>query len=314
MEGTLQDKKIVLNKGGIASKKVQKERQAYLMIAPQLIGFFVFTIYPIFWVFRYAFYDYDGIYARFIGIENFIRAFTRDPSFWMSILNTIIIAYGKLIIELPLALIVALILSSNAIKVKKIFSLGFYLPRVTGTAVNCLIFSFMFATVNGTVNNGLLNLGLISAPHNWFGDKWSAMSVIILQSLWTGLAANVLYFMAGVSNISEDVIEAAKIDGATKIQTFFRVTLPMLAPVVRVVLMLAMVNGMKIMNEVLLLTNGGPANSTNVVMLQIYKMFFNSDGSPQYGYASALGVITTFVIGILTFIYLKISKKADSVY
>lgn len=314
MEGTLQDKKIVLNKGGIASKKVQKERQAYLMIAPQLIGFFVFTIYPIFWVFRYAFYDYDGIYARFIGIENFIRAFTRDPSFWMSILNTIIIAYGKLIIELPLALIVALILSSNAIKVKKIFSLGFYLPRVTGTAVNCLIFSFMFATVNGTVNNGLLNLGLISAPHNWFGDKWSAMSVIILQSLWSGLAANVLYFMAGVSNISEDVIEAAKIDGATKIQTFFRVTLPMLAPVVRVVLMLAMVNGMKIMNEVLLLTNGGPANSTNVVMLQIYKMFFNSDGSPQYGYASALGVITTFVIGILTFIYLKISKKADSVY
>lgn len=314
MEGTLQDKKIVLNKGGIASKKVQKERQAYLMIAPQLIGFFVFTIYPIFWVFRYAFYDYDGIYARFIGIENFIRAFTRDPSFWMSILNTIIIAYGKLIIELPLALIVALILSSNAIKVKKIFSLGFYLPRVTGTAVNCLIFSFMFATVNGTVNNGLLNLGLISVPHNWFGDKWSAMSVIILQSLWSGLAANVLYFMAGVSNISEDVIEAAKIDGATKIQTFFRVTLPMLAPVVRVVLMLAMVSGMKIMNEVLLLTNGGPANSTNVVMLQIYKMFFNSDGSPQYGYASALGVITTFVIGILTFIYLKISKKADSVY
>lgn len=314
MEGTLQDKKIVLNKGGIASKKVQKERQAYLMIAPQLVGFFVFTIYPIFWVFRYAFYDYDGIYARFIGIENFIRAFTRDPSFWMSILNTIIIAYGKLIIELPLALIVALILSSNAIKGKKIFSLGFYLPRITGTAVNCLIFSFMFATVNGTVNSGLLNLGLISAPHNWFGDKWSAMSVIILQSLWSGLVANVLYFMAGVSNISEDVIEAAKIDGATKIQTFFRVTLPMLAPVVRVVLMLAMVNGMKIMNEVLLLTNGGPANSTNVVMLQIYKMFFNPDSSPQYGYASALGVITTFVIGILTFIYLKISKKADSVY
>ena len=295
---------------GMPASKRSKERQAYLMIAPQLIGFFVFSIYPILWVFRYSFFEYDGITEAFVGFDNFLRVF-RDVAFWKSIVNTFIIAYGKLIIELPLALVAALLISSKAVKAKKLFAVGYYLPCVTGTAVNCLIFSFLFATVNGIVNDLLMKMGMISAPINWFGAKWSAMFVIITESLWAGFAANVLYFTAGVQNISEDVLEAAEIDGANKIQTFFHVTLPMLAPVIRIVLMLAMINGVKIMNEVLLLTNGGPANETNVVMLHIYKMFFDTSGIRQYGYASALGVVTSIILGLMTFVYLAISKKTE---
>lgn len=298
---------------GIQNQKKSIEKQSYFLIAPQIIGFLVFSLYPIIWVFGYAFYDYDGYNARFIGLENFIRAFTRDPGFWKSIVNTFIIAYGKLIIELPLALIIALLLSSGAIKAKKLFSVGYYMPMVTGTATNCLIFSFLFATFNGLINNGLMKIGAIVAPIEWFSQKWTAMFVIMLESLWAGFAANVLYFMAGVQNVPEDVLEAADIDGAGRLTRLFKVTLPMLAPVIRVVLMLAMVNGIKIMNEVLLLTNGGPADSTNVVMLHIYKMYFANDGKPQLGYASALSVITTVILGVLTFVYLRISNKADSV-
>ena len=291
-----------------------KERQAYMMIAPQLLGFLVFSIYPILWVFRYAFYEYDGITAHFCGIYNFVRAFTNDLTFWKSILNTIFIAYGKLIIEIPLALITALLLSNKLIKVKKVFSVIYYLPKVTGTAVNALIFSFLFATFNGTINNWLISMKIISAPVAWFSHTWSAMLVVIVQSIWTGFAANVLYFMAGVQNISDDVLEAREIDGSNRFQQFFYIIVPILAPTIRVFLMLAMVNGMKIMNDVMLLTNGGPAGGTNVVMLHIYKMYFEPVGSPQYGYASALGVITTFIIGILTFAYLRISRKADTIY
>ncbi len=298
---------------GIQNQKKSIEKQSYFLIAPQIIGFLVFSLYPIIWVFGYAFYDYDGYNARFVGLENFIRAFTRDPGFWKSIVNTFIIAYGKLIIELPLALIIALLLSSGAIKAKKLFSVGYYMPMVTGTATNCLIFSFLFATFNGLINNGLMKIGAIVAPIEWFSQKWTAMFVIMLESLWAGFAANVLYFMAGVQNVPEDVLEAADIDGAGRLTRLFKVTLPMLAPVIRVVLMLAMVNGIKIMNEVLLLTNGGPADSTNVVMLHIYKMYFANDGKPQLGYASALSVITTVILGVLTFVYLRISNKADSV-
>lgn len=298
---------------GIKNQKKTVEWQSYAMIAPQIVGFLVFSLYPIIWVFGHAFYDYDGYTSRYIGVENFIRAFTRDPAFWKSILNTFIIAYGKLIVELPLALIVALLLANGAIKVKKIFSVGYYMPMVTGTATNCLIFSFLFATFNGTVNNMLMKIGAITAPIEWFSQKWTAMFVIMLESLWAGFAANVLYFMAGVRNVSEDVLEAADIDGAGRFTKFFKVTMPMLAPVIRVILMLAMVNGVKIMNEVLLLTNGGPSDSTNVVMLHIYKMYFVNDGKPQLGYASALGIITTVILGIITFAYLRLSKKSDSV-
>ena len=294
--------------------KASKERQSLLMIAPQLIGFFVFSLYPVIWLFKYSLYDFDGITAKFIGLENFVRIFTRDAAYWVSVINTIIIAYGKLIVEIPLALIVALALSASGTKFKKMFSVGFYLPRITGVVVNCMIFTFLFSTFNGTVNNALMHLHIISEPVNWFATKWTALFVIMLESLWSGFASNVLLFMAGVQNISEDVIEAAQIDGANAFQSFWKITLPMLAPVIKTILMLAMVNGMKIMNEVLLLTNGGPAGTTDVVMLRIYKQFFDSTLVPQYGYGSAMGVVTTFIIGILTIIYLKISKKADSVY
>ena len=306
--------KITYFKQRMSKSDLSKERQAYLLIAPQLIGFCVFTIYPIIWVFRYAFYDYDGINAVFCGIDNFIRAFTNDLPYWRSVLNTIIIAYGKLIIEIPLALITALLLSNKLIKRKKIFSVIFYLPHVTGTAVNALIFSFMFATFNGVINNMLVQIGWIKEPIAWFSKTWSAMFVIIVQSIWAGFAANLLYFMAGVQNITDDVIEASEMDGVNKFQQLIHITIPMLAPTTRVILMLAMVNGMKMMNDVMLLTNGGPAGGTNVVMLHIYKMYFEPAGAPQYGYASALGVITTFIVGGLTFIYLRLSRKADELY
>ena len=295
--------------------KSLKQRQSLLLIAPQLIGFVVFSLYPIIWLFKYSFCDYDGIVSKFIGLENYIRIFTRDPEYWVSVLNTLIISYGKLILEIPLALIAALMLTSPKTRGKKLFSVGFYLPKITGVAVNCMIFTFLFSTFNGTVNNFLMSIGVIEGPISWFATKWSSMFVIALESLWSGFAANMLFFMAGVQNISDDVLEAAQIDGANSVQTFFKITLPMLAPVVKTILMLAMVNGMKIMNEVLLLTNGGPAGSTEVVMLRIYKQFFDNDFTiTQYGYASAMGVVTSFIIGILTVIYLKITKKADSVY
>ena len=294
----------------LAKAKRHNEIQAYMLIILQLIGFFVFSIYPILWVFRYGFYDFDGVTATFCGWENFVRAFTRDALYWNSILNTFIIAYGKLI-----AFLAALALTSGAVKFKRFFMVGFYLPKMTGLAVNCLIFSFLFATFNGPINNILQGIGLIEAPINWLGAKWTALAVIMIRSTWVGFSSNMLYFMAGISGVSEDCLEAAKVDGANGWQIFWRITLPMLAPVLRTILMLAMVNGMKVYQDVMLLTNSGPGGSTNVVMLRLYQLYFESDTAvPQYGYASALGVITTFIIGGVTIIYLKLSKKADSVY
>ena len=298
----------------LSAAKRKQEMQSYMLIGLQLLGFFVFSIYPILWVFRFGFYDYDGVEATWCGMENFVRAFTRDALYWKSVVNTFLIAYGKLIVELPLAFITALALTSGFIKFKRFFMVGFYLPKMTGIAVNCLIFTYLFATVNGPVNNALLSAGLIDEAIPWLGTKWTALAVIMVRSTWAGFSTNMLYFMAGVSNVSEDCIEAARVDGANSWQVFWKITVPMLAPVLRTILMLAMISGMKAYQDVMLITNGAPGGSTNVVMLYLYQLYFETDGiKAQYGYASALGVITTFIIGGVTVIYLKLSKKADEV-
>lgn len=313
MTTAIKQKKAKKQKPHLTERYKSRERQAYAMIGLQLIGFVVFSIYPIIWVVGKSFFDYDGVDQTFIGLDNYIRAFTRDAAFWKSILNTFIIAYGKLIIELPLAFLTALLLTNKMIKAKKIFTVAYYFPKVIGVAPSCMIFLFIFATVNGAMNNFLIRIGILNEPVSWLSSTVGAFAVIMLHSIWGGFAANLLYFMAGVSNISEDVIEASEVDGASKFKQLIYVTIPMLLPVIKVILMLAMVSGMQIMTDVMLLTNGGPGDSTNVVMLQIYKMYFMPAGKPEYGYASALGVILSIVLGFVTFIYLKVSKKADEV-
>ena len=300
----------------LATAKRKNELQAYSMIILQVIGFLVLSIYPIVWVFRYSFYDYDGVNAAFCGLDNFVRAFTRDSQYWLALLNTFIIAYGKLIIEIPISFLVALALTSGMVKFKRMFMVGFYVPTVTGIAVSCLIFSFLFSSFNGPVNNILQSIGLTEAPIDWLGAKWTAIIVIIAESIWKGFAINMLYFMAGISGVSTECIEAAKIDGANGFQIFRKITIPLLTPVLRTIIMLAMVNGMKFLEDVMLIANGGPAGSTNVTMLYLYQLYFDAgatDSLPQYGYASALGVITTIIIALITVVYLKVTKKGNSV-
>lgn len=287
---------------------------AYAMLLPQIVGFAVFSIYPILWVYRYAFYDFDGATAVFNGFDNFVRLFTRDAAYWSSLVNTFVIAFGKLIVELPLALLVAVFLNRKIFG-RSFFRTMFFLPNIISTAIIGLVFSFLFGSFNGIVNNLLIELSFISEPINWFSQKGSSMFVIMLAALWQGFGTNMLFFLAGLQNVPAELYEAAEIDGATGSQQFFHITLPMLAPIAQIILMMAVVNGIKIMDLVMVLTNGMPAGETEVVMLHIYKHFFPAGlGVPQLGYASAMGMVTSIIICIITVLYLKLSSKVNSLY
>lgn len=287
---------------------------AWLMISPQVIGFLVFTLYPILWVFRYAFFRYDGVHTDFIGLDNFIRLFTKDLNYWKSILNTFLIAYGKLIIEFPLALGLAVAVNRK-FRGSNFFRVMFYLPCVISTAIIGLIFNYLFSAYNGTINNLLIAVGIISKPINWFGSKNTAMFVIMLAAIWQGFGQNMLYLLAGLQGIPKELYEAAEVDGAGSFTKFKHITLPMLMPILQVLILLASVYGMQIMDLVMVTTNGGPAGSTNVVMLYIYQYFFETNNSvKQWGYASALGAVTSLIIGMATAVYLKISSRAQDVY
>ncbi len=290
---------------------------AYLMITPMLIGFLLFTIYPIIYVIRWSFYDYDGFSsALFIGINNFVRLFCRDGNYWNSVLNTFIVTIGKMALEIPISLILAVLLNTKT-KINTFFRTAFFMPTIISMAIVGLIFSILFGSYNGIVNTLLIQTGVTVTKIGWFGDRWLAMVVLILAAVWSHFGITMVFFLMGLQSVPKELYECADIDGAGKIQQFFSVTLPMLKPILQIVMMLELVEGLKMSDLALVLTNGQPGGQTEVMMTFIYKYFFPTDamsgGLAQYGYASALATVTAIIVGIITMIYLKSSQKMKDI-
>lgn len=303
-------------------KKYKKEVviQSYLGLLPQMIGFFVFSLYPILWVFGTSFTDYNGVKGSFTGLENYVRIFTRDEMFWRTVGNTLILTAMKMVLEIPLAFLLAMLLCNKFLKGRRVFTTLLFLPSVIGVATVAMLFSYLFRTFNGAVNNMLMTLKLIQAPVSWLGEKWTALWVVALMSTWMTFPINMMYFTGAIAGVPEEIYESAKLDGCTGIKKIFNITLPMIAPTFKVILMLALTGTMKIMNEVQLLTKGGPEGKTNVVMLYLYNIFFGTaspnslNASTEIGYASAGSIVVSIIIGIATVFYLQFTKKADQLY
>ena len=287
------------------------------MILPMLIGFALFTIYPIFWLIHWSWFNYDGMtQPEFVGFDNFIRAFTRDTQYWQALLNTFYIVAIKLVIEIPFALFLAAVLNSKR-AINAFFRTIFFMPAIVSSAIVGLVFFLMFEPFRGSVNMILKAVGLIQTNVNWFSTQFLADWVIIIASIWRSFGTNMIFFIMGLQNIPQEIYECAELDGAGPIKKFFRITLPMLAPVMKVVLLLAIVNSIKMSDLVLVLTNGQPAGKTEVVMTYTFKYFFSygaADSISQYGYSSALAVITAIIIGLITAVYFRATRKTADLY
>lgn len=186
-------------------------------------------------------------------LDNFIRILTRDPAYWNSLLNTFIIAGLKMLVEIPMALILAVLVNNARLRGGKLFRVVFFLPSVFSIAVVGLIFSILFSAFNGIVNAVLWELGIINRNISWFGDKTHAMFVIILVSLWTTFGLNMIYFLMGLQNIPKSLYECASIDGASPLRQFFSITVPLLSPILQLVLMLSVLGTMKMTDLILVL-------------------------------------------------------------
>lgn len=284
--------------------------QAVMMISPMLVGFIVFTYLPILYIIRYCVYNYDGYNKlTFIGLNNFVRIFMRDPAYWESLLNTVVLSAGKLIIEIPLALLFAVLLNKG-LKGSGFFRVMLFLPTIISTAIIGLIFSLMFSAYRGVINTMLTDIGLIAAPIDWFGSKWSAMAVLGMASIWCYLGINIIFFLMALQSVPAELYECAKLDGASASRTFFSITIPMIGPIFRIVLLNAIIGSLKVNDLVLASTNGQPGGRTEVVMTYVFKYFFGYSGRRvEVGYASAMAVVTGAFLGIITLIYLKSSNK-----
>lgn len=284
---------------------------AFFMMLPAVFFLCVMSIYPFLWLFRYVCYDYNGFKAYFTGSRNFMRML-EDETFWRSVLHTFEYAGLKLIIIIPLSLLLAVLLNQK-LKGTGIFRGIYFMPTVISSAIYSLIFGFIFAVYNGALNASLQKLGIISAPIDWLGSSSMVMISIIIVAVWGGFGNYTILFISGMTSISDEIYESSRIDGANGVQTFFKITLPMLSPVLKVILMLAITTAFKDYQSILVLTDGGPNNRSHVMFSYIYKLIFSSSTTPQIGYATLLSVVAALIIGVVTAVYMYVSRKLDDV-
>lgn len=289
--------------------------QSYLLILLPLIGFFVFSAYPILWSVRWSFFNYQGVpqYAIFTGLDNYITAM-HDSSYWSSWLTTLLFALFKLPIELPLAMILAVFLNKG-LKGSGFYRSVYFMPVIISVAIVGLIFTNIFGYF-GVMNGILTKWGVLSESVDWFSNKYTALFVLALGSTWCSFGTNVLYFLAAMQNIDESIYEAARIDGAGRFTLFFKMTLPLMAPVLQTILLLSINGTLHTSDYILATTNGAPAGDTYTVLAYMYGQFVPgfASGTPPIGYGCALGVITAIGMASIAFVYNKLSSKLANLY
>ena len=263
----------------------------YLFLAPFVILYVGFTLWPLLATIIYSFFDWDGIkpLEDYVGLENFFTI-AQDPIFWLAFRNTLVFALVNTAIKIPLSLLAAILLTRKWLWGKRIFRTIYFAPLVIPVAMAGLIFSLLLHPANGAVNDMLVSSGLLSKPIDFLGDEKTALLSLIFVSVWQIFGQYMIYWMAALQNVPEDLYEAAELDGAGEVAKLTRITLPVIKPVAIIICFLAFVNALRVFGLVVTMTGGGPGFQTYVVPYFIYTQAL-VDFPFRYGYASAAAVL-----------------------
>ncbi|MFW6119967.1 MAG: carbohydrate ABC transporter permease [Petrotogales bacterium] len=281
----------------------RKNLVGYLFAAPWLIGLPLFILGPIIATFYLSFTSYDMINPpRWIGLINYRILFTLDPGFWKALGNTFYYMFGSVFLKVFLGLIFAVLLS-RAMRGMRIFRTIYFLPVVLPAVPVMFLWMMMFNPRSGLINQ-FLGLFGIDGPLWLNSPVWSKPS-LILMSLW-GIGGIIVIFLAGLQDIPEYLYEAAELDGASRLQKFWKITVPLLTPVIFFNVVTGLIAASQVFTEAYIMTGGGPLESTTFVNLKIYLLAFKDI---KMGYASAMAWIMFMILIPMTLLLFKISKR-----
>jgi len=288
-------------------KKLYSNKYIILsLIAPGLLTFVFAILVPICLSVYYGFTDFSGIgAANFIGLENYTTLF-KDSGFWMSLRNSLFLAVGFILIQHPIAIVVAAILDKLQGKAEGFFRCVYFIPNVISVAIIAYLWKFIYNPNFGLFNKILQSLGF-KGDVNWLGSGNAIWSVLLVL-IWHGFGWGMLIYYTGIKNIDPVLYEAAAIDGATSAQTFMKITLPLMKTVIQMNVTMAIIAALKQMETVYLLTNGGPGNETQFLANFLYKEAFKSY---KYGYGNSISVIFVIICLAATVILNKIFAEKD---
>lgn len=279
----------------------------WLFLAPEIVGMLLLNVFALGFSLYLSLSDWDmlsGVQGiEFTGFDNYIKMF-QDPTIIQAIKNNLI--YMVLTVPIPIAIALVLsVLIHNSVFFKSYFKVAFFIPYISSIIAVAAVWSALFHPSLGPINQFLMELG-ISNPPKWLVDPKTSLLAISIISSWAGLGYTIIIYMAGLTNISNEIYEAADIDGASAIKKFFAITVPMLRPTTFFLLITMLIGSFKVFDIIAFLTEGGPNNSSTVLVFRIYE-----EGFQYYnmGYASAISWLLFAIIGLITALTWKMRNE-----
>lgn len=268
----------------------------YFFLAPFFALFGVFMVYPLFDSIRLSTYSVRGMRNQtFVGLEN-IERLIADPLFWTALWNTAYFAAGSLLLQLPVALALALLLSNARLKGRNLFRLSFFSPVLISGVFIAVIFYLLYDRRYGLVNR------VLGSEIQWLQDPDLVMPALVLAGVWRWAGFNMVYFLAGLQSIRQELYEAAAVDGAGPWQSFVHVTIPALKPVIAFVVITSMIGSFQLFDLPYVLTEGGPGNASMTMVMYLYKHGFEFI---NLGYAATIGWALAVIIGVISIIQVR---------
>ena len=292
------------------NRKMRKRLTIGLFIAPALIVYALYVIYPILTTLNYSFFEWNGVSEKvYIGMDNYIRM-VNDPIFWASLKNNMWVVFASVFVQIPLGLIMALLLFAP-IRGIRLFNGVYFIPFLMSTVAVGMLWGLMYDPINGAINQMINLFGFENIA--WLSEKNIAIFSVLTVIVWQFSPFYMILFKAGIVGISEEMYEAAEIDGANYFQKFLKITLPLLAPTIVTSSILAIVGSLKSFDLFYIMTGGGPNHGTEILGTYMYKQAFVNY---NMGYGSAIAFIM-FLIALVVVVIIQLldhyrKKKGDA--
>lgn len=284
---------------------INRKTIPYFLIAPIVVIFAVFMVYPICRSLYLSFFELVSGSYEFVGFQNYVTLF-KDETFWKSLFNTFIFLIVQVPVMIGGALLIPVAIEQKFIKGRAFFRTTIFLPSVTALVAYALVFKVLLNGDHGLINYVIEFFG--GKGINWFYEEWPARFAIIISITWRWLGYNMIILMAGIQSISNDLMEAAEIDGATFWDKLFYITIPMIKPIILFCTITSTIGTLQLFDEPYILTAGGP-NYATITMGQY--LYDNGFRYLKFGYASAIGYVMTVIIALLSVFQFKATKEEN---
>lgn len=285
----------------------KRKIMGWLFIVVPIALIILFYFYPMISAFMMSLQSGKGANLKFAGLANYRRLLS-DPVFVQSLKNTLIFLIFQVPIMVILAIFFSVILNNKALKYKGIFRTIVFLPSVTSLVAYSLIFKYIFSN-NGILNQLLLNIHVLDKPIMWLSHPIWAKVVIIIAITWRWTGYNMIFFLSALQNIDHSIYEAADVDGASGRNKFFKITLPLLKPVILFTSITSTIGTLQLFDEPMNITAGGPGNATLTISQYIYNLSFKY--TPDFGYAAAVSYAIVILVIFFSVIQLKVGNQDE---